>query len=313
MSTCLGSFSPPPFFFFCPPPPRVSPGSPPRRRRRRLAVHLRRPRRADPAPSAKRNSATLGLVSTLDVQIQGPSSLGLSSASGAAGRPRGQLVHQTAQTPLTANICRGRRRTRRRSGSGSRRCWAPGRSTTSTSIVPEAPSQDRARRGPDRIHQRGVRVRAAGLQEREQLQPVAALVEVEVGDEDGGLVARGLDEDAAVGVGDERGAVEGERRLVADAVDGDHEDAVGDPVGDDHLLPQRLGVEVGVVGLGADRGRVDEHVGAARGCRRGRPRGTTGPSRSGSPSRRVAERDDREGVVVGRARAEVACPRSSRR
>ena len=60
--------------------------------------------------------------------------------------------------------------------------------------------------------QRAVGVRAARGQEREQRQPVAALVEVEVGDQHGGLVARRLHELAPVGVGDERGAVEGQRR-----------------------------------------------------------------------------------------------------
>ena len=33
-------------------------------------------------------------------------------------------------------------------------------------------------------------------------------------------------------------------------------------VADDHLLPQRLGVEAGMVGLRADRGRVDQDLGA---------------------------------------------------
>jgi hypothetical protein len=40
----------------------------------------------------------------------------------------------------------------------------------------------------------------AGAQEREQLEPVAALVEVEVGDQHGRLVARGLHELAPVRV-----------------------------------------------------------------------------------------------------------------
>ena len=60
-------------------------------------------------------------------------------------------------------------------------------------------------------------------------------------------------------------AVEGDEALGAVAVGHDHEQAVGDAVADDDLLPQRLGVEVGVVGLGADGGRVDEHLGAAEG------------------------------------------------
>ena len=37
------------------------------------------------------------------------------------------------------------------------------------------------------------------------------------------------------------------------------------PLPDDDLLPQRLGVEVGVVGLGADGGGVDQHLRAAEG------------------------------------------------
>ena len=61
---------------------------------------------------------------------------------------------------------------------------------------------------PSRRGQRAVGVRAARGQEREERQPVAALVEVEVGHEHGGLVARRLHELAPVGVGDERGAVE---------------------------------------------------------------------------------------------------------
>ena len=58
--------------------------------------------------------------------------------------------------------------------------------------------------GAHRGGQGGIRVGAAGREEREQLEPVAALREVEVGDEHRRLVARGLHEDAAVRVGDER-------------------------------------------------------------------------------------------------------------
>ena len=86
---------------------------------------------------------------------------------------------------------------------------------------------------------------------------------------------------------------------VADAVDRDHEDAVGDPVADDHLLPERLGVEPGVVGLGADRRRVDEDLGALE---------AVGAGDLGEPlvpagrqaERGLAEADDRVGVVAGR-------------
>ena len=62
--------------------------------------------------------------------------------------------------------------------------------------------------------ERAVRVGAAGRQEGEELEPVAALREVEVGDEHRGFVARRLDEDPAVGVGDEGGAVEVQRPSV---------------------------------------------------------------------------------------------------
>ena len=70
----------------------------------------------------------------------------------------------------------------------------------------------------------------AGPEEREEREPVAAGVEIEVGDEHRGLVAWRLHEHPAVRVADERRAVEAQRRLVADAVDRDHERAVGDAV-----------------------------------------------------------------------------------
>ena len=67
---------------------------------------------------------------------------------------------------------------------------------------------------------------------------------------------------APVRIADERAAVERDGTLGADAVGHHHERAVGDPVGADHLLPERLGVELRVVGLGADRGGIDDHLGA---------------------------------------------------
>ena len=51
-------------------------------------------------------------------------------------------------------------------------------------------------------------VGTAGPQEREEVEPVPPLREIEVGHQDAGLVARSLYEDPAVGVGDERAAVE---------------------------------------------------------------------------------------------------------
>ena len=141
-----------------------------------------------------------------------------------------------------------------------------------------------------------------GREEREQLEPVAALVEIEVGDEHRGLGARRLHEHAAVRIADERRAVERHRALGADAVGHDHEGAVRDAVGADHLLPQRLGVEVGMIGLGADRGGVHDHVGAEQ---RVRPRHLREPlvpaRREAEP--RVGEVDHRE---PGVARPEVA-------
>ncbi len=56
------------------------------------------------------------------------------------------------------------------------------------------------RDGTAGLGQHAVGVGPARGEEREQLEPVAALIEVEVGDEHGGLVARGLDEDPSVGV-----------------------------------------------------------------------------------------------------------------
>ena len=83
-------------------------------------------------------------------------------------------------------------------------------------------------------------------------------------------VAGRLHQDPSVGVADERRAVERDGRaraqvLGADAVDGDHEGAVGDALADDHRVPQRLGVEAGVVGLGADGRGVDQHLGPGQG------------------------------------------------
>ena len=56
-----------------------------------------------------------------------------------------------------------------------------------------------------------------------------------------------LHEHATVGIADERRAVELHTTFVADPVDHDHERPVRDAVGRDHLLPQWLGVEVGMV------------------------------------------------------------------
>ena len=52
----------------------------------------------------------------------------------------------------------------------------------------------------DRIGQRPIGLGAARQQEREELQPVSALVEVEIGDQYGFVVARRLNQDAAVRV-----------------------------------------------------------------------------------------------------------------
>ena len=101
-------------------------------------------------------------------------------------------------------------------------------------------------------------------------------------------------------------------RLGADAVDGDHEDAVGDAVADDHLLPERLGVEVGVVGLGADRGRVDEDVGALEAVGAGDLGEPLVPAGRQAEAG-LAEADEREGLVAGRGPGGSSGPRGSRR
>ncbi len=103
----------------------------------------------------------------------------------------------------------------------------------------------------------------------------------------------------------EGASVEGQRRLLSEAVDGDHEGAVGDSVSDDDLLPERLGVEVGVIGLGADRGWIDEYFG---------PSEAVGAGDLGEPlvpagrqaQLGLAEGEDREGIRAGRAGPEVA-------
>ena len=84
--------------------------------------------------------------------------------------------------------------------------------------MPVAARLRQPRSDPSGRRQRAVGVGPARREEREERQPVAALVEVEIGDEHGGLVARRLHEHAPVGVADERGAVERQRRLGADAV-----------------------------------------------------------------------------------------------
>ncbi len=95
---------------------------------------------------------------------------------------------------------------------------------------------------------------------------------------------------------------------MADAVDRDHERPVRDPVADDHLLPQRLGVELGVVGLGADRRRIDQDLGTGERVCAGELRKPLVPARrAAKPCGVIAtrERHDRERVPVRRPRPEV--------
>ena len=56
------------------------------------------------------------------------------------------------------------------------------------------------------------------------------------------------------------------------------------PLRADHLLPERLGVEVGMVGLGADRGRVDDHLGAVRASTRAATSGNHWSQQVGKPN-----------------------------
>ena len=132
-----------------------------------------------------------------------------------------------------------------------------------------------------------------------------ALVEVEVGDDHGRLVARRLHELAPVRIADERGAVEAQRRLAADAVDRDHEYAVGDRVADDHLLPQRLRVELRMLGLGTDRGRVHEYVGSLQAVRARDLREPLIPA-GRQAELRLLEGEQGERVRAARPGAEVA-------
>ena len=99
------------------------------------------------------------------------------------------------------------------------------------------------------------------------------------------------------------------QRLGADAVHGHHEGAVGDALAHDHLLPQRLGIERRMVGLGADGGGVDEDLGAGQ---------RVGPAQLGEPL--VPAGGEAEGGLVDGDRREAAVagagssgPRSTRR
>ena len=74
------------------------------------------------------------------------------------------------------------------------------------------------------------------------------------------------------------------------------------PLPRDHLLPERLGVEAGMVGLGADRGRVDDHVGTRERVRARELGEPLVPARR-EAELRVAERDD---GIAGVAGPEVA-------
>ena len=78
------------------------------------------------------------------------------------------------------------------------------------------------------------------------------------------------------------------------------------PLPDDDVLPQRLGVEVGVVGLGADRGRVAEHLGAGEASRARATSGNHSSQQVGSPSLSDGSPRPQTGIgLVGRARPEV--------
>ena len=78
---------------------------------------------------SKRNSALLGLVSTCRSRSRCRPASASPSGSRCCRATSGQLVHPTAQMPLIGTTCSAAA-TRRRSGSGSRRCSAAGRSTT---------------------------------------------------------------------------------------------------------------------------------------------------------------------------------------
>ena len=108
----------------------------PERQRRGLAVHLRRALGADPAPVRQAQQRAPGArlhAQRPDPGEDQPRALGL--APGPPGRPRRQLLASdgidAADREHPAAVAAA---TRRPSASGSRRCSAAGRSTTSTSI-----------------------------------------------------------------------------------------------------------------------------------------------------------------------------------
>src|ERR1700722_1436002 len=103
-----------------------------------------------------------------------------------------------------------------------------------------------------RLTEHAVRVGPTGGEKGKERQPVASLVEIEIGNEARGPITRRLDEHATVRIADERRAVKRDRALGTDAVGNDHERTVGAAVGPVHLLPDRTGGETGVI-----RGRTD--------------------------------------------------------
>ena len=87
----------------------------------------------------------------------------------------------------------------------------------------------------NRLGQLGVGVWAASGQKREQIEPVAALVEVEVGNQYFVTFSLGFGEDSSIGVTNERSSVERDCSLIAPAVRHHHEGSVGDAIADNYL------------------------------------------------------------------------------
>ena len=100
-------------------------------------------------------------------------------------------------------------------------------------------------------------------------------------------------------VGDEAVAVELLAVLGADPVGGDHRHAVRHRMALHRAAPHPAGVEVRVVGFGADRGGIEQHFGPHQRHRPARIRDTTGPSRSRRRSGAAEHVPDLEAIVAG--------------
>src|SRR5690625_1606484 len=160
----------------------------------------------------------------------------------------------------------------------ARRC-APGKSACSRSIPrpiqESSPSAPELRGVTGLLRQAGhtvegeqplVKVRATVAEEAETRPEAARPGEVEIGKDESLLLRIRFDQHFALWVAYERGAVEGGVPLRAHPVRRAHVNAVRHRMPHHHPLPHVARVQLaGLNGLGADRGGVEEQIGALQG------------------------------------------------